>query len=419
MTEPIDLEDLRKAHRRDYDPYEQATIPDHLAELADRRRTLPISYSARGNGCWVLTRYDDIADILRRNSRGVISFPNDPDGINTQGSERGMIPIEVDGARHKHFRQLLDPKFSPRRVEQLAPTLTALANRLIDEFIESGECDFVQQFAAPFAGAAVQTIMGWPPEDIEQMNRWAMTLLHGVEGGSLEETAEARAEAHREMHARMLDLIRDRRRSPRTDDVTSAALDAEIDGRKLGDLELFDFFLLMVNAGLATVQSVLAQSIAYLADHQDQWAEMFATPESLDAAIEELLRWTSPAVPTRTIVDESIEIGDLHLPRGERVHFPLAAANRDPEFFPDPDRVDFGRDPRPHLAFGTGPHRCVGRHLARLELRIGLTELHRRMPLFEAADDSHPRHHLGLAWGIDGLRLRFPPGTRETPLREQ
>ena len=406
--------DLRETLRRDYDPYADVTIGEQLAALASRRADLPVSWSGRGNGCWVLTRYDDISELLRRNNRGVISFPNEPDGQNAVGARDAMIPIELDGALHRQYRQYLDPMFAPKQVGQLEDHLREQCNRLIDEFIEAGRCDFVEGFALPFPGATVLAIMGWPLEDLHRMNRWTATLLHGVPGGSLEENAAARGQAHVEFSAYMLEKIPEWRAAPRKDDVTSVMLDAEIDGTPMSDSQLFDFFVLMMTAGLDTVQSVLAQSMVYLAAHQDQWDRMFESPESLAPAVEELLRWTAPAVPTRTVTDEQIEFGGVAIPRGDRIHAPLAAANRDPLYYPDPDEVRFDRAAKPHLAFGVGPHRCVGLHLARLELRIAFEELHRRIPRFDLDSSAPaPHEHLGLAWGIEDVHVTFEPGPRE------
>ncbi|MFC9551330.1 cytochrome P450 [Rhodococcus sp. NPDC056960] len=133
--------------------------------------------------------------------------------------------------------------------------------------------------------------------------------------------------------------------------------------------------------------------MTYLARHPEQWDDMSADTENPEPAIEELLRWKAPPVPTRTIIDDSVDVGGITIRRGERVHFPVAAANRDPKYYPDPDEVRFDRDARPHLAFGMGPHRCLGVNLARLELKIAFTELRRRIPKFE---------------------LKFPAAERET-----
>ncbi|TQC49229.1 cytochrome P450 [Rhodococcus sp. WS4] len=400
--------------RRDYDPYAGVGISTQLAELAARRAELPLSWSGRGNGCWVLTEYDDVSALLRLNNRGVVSFPNEPDGTNAVGSRVAMIPIEIDGAEHRQYRRYLDPQFAPQKVAALADHLREQANRFIDGFIEDGRCDFVEGFALPFPGATVLAIMGWPLEDLERMNRWTSTLLHGVAGGTLEENAQARGQAHVEFSAYMMEKIPQWRAAPRQDDVTSVMLDAEINGAKMTDQELFDFFVLMMTAGLDTVQSVLARCAVYFAAHPEQWDAMFADPSGLDAAVEELLRWATPPVPTRTVTDETVTFQGVAIPRGDRIHAPLAAANRDPKYYPDPDSVIFDRAPKPHLAFGVGPHRCVGLHLARLELRIAFEELHRRIPRFQLDTDAPaPREHLGLAWGVDHVHLVFAPGPRE------
>ena len=412
-TASSDVAELRAKYRRDYDPYNKVGIQAQLDEIADRRREVPISYSMRGNGCWVLTKYDDISSVLRRNNRGFVSFPNDPDGENVQGAKKALIPIELDGSRHKQFRQLLDPLFAPKRVASLEGRLYEAANDLIDGFIERGSCDFVTEFAMPFPGATFLAIMGWPDEDLPLLNGWVAAIHHGVIGGTEEESAQARGDAVSQMRDYVLAVIAERRDAPR-DDVTSHILQAEIDGAPMSDDDLFDLFLLLMLAGLDTVQSVLAQSFVYLGTNPDKWDEMFSDPDLLAPAIEELLRWSAPAVPTRTVTDESIVVGDLTLPKGERVHFPLAAANRDPEYYENPDEIQFDRSPKPHLAFGMGPHRCLGVHLARLELRIAFTELRRRIPTFTLDTVAgEPAEHLGLSWGIDHVHLQFPAGRRE------
>lgn len=409
----LSLDELHARFRRDYDPFSSNTIAAQLAEIAERRRELPVSYSARGNGCWVITRYEDISSMLRRSNRGFISFPSTPDGINTQGSQKAMIPIEIDGPEHRQYRQVLDPLFAPRQVGLLEPHLRAKANQLIDEFIEKGEADFAHDFALPFPGATVLAIMGWPAEDLEKLNSWVGIVMHGIIGATEEESNAARGQAHGEIRAYFLDLIATRRQTP-GDDVTSHLIQLELNGQHLTDDQLFDTFLLMMLAGLDTVKSVFAQSFIYLGQRPEAWDAMFATPGSLEPAIEELLRVTSPAVPTRNVTEEFVEVGGVPIPRGERVHGPLIAGNYDPEAYPDPDEIKFDREPKPHLAFGLGPHRCLGVHLARLELRIGYEELRRRLPTFALDPRYQPVDHLGLAWGVENVHITFPPGQRDS-----
>lgn len=407
----IDIDELRAEHTRPYDPYSQATISEHLADIADRRERCPLSYSPDG-GFWLATRYDDISSILRRNNRGFISFPNMPDGTQAFG-QKAQIPIELDGPIHKAYRKLLDPLFSPGRVAAMEPQVRQVAIDLIDSFIETGECDVVPQLAFPFPGTVFLSVMGWPLEDAEKMNHWVDIFLHGVPGAPQAEVDAARGEASQLARAYIQQMVDDRRANP-TDDITTTIVQAEIEGAPISDSDLSDLMVLLMMAGLDTVQSVISQSLAYFADHQEQWSEMFATPEAFAPAVEELLRWTSPAVPTRNVADDTADVGGITFPKGERIHCPLAAANRDPKYYPDPDTVDFQREPKPHLTFSLGAHRCIGIHLARQEVRVALGELHRRIPSFRLQDGCVPHEHLALTWGVDSVKIAFPPGQKST-----
>lgn len=417
MTTSTDLDSLKVSLRRDYNPFAtNVTIQEHLDEIADRREKMPISHSSTGGGYWVVTTYDDITSVLRRNNRGFISFPNEPpsEQTNLQGKRDKMIPIELDGELHKQYRNLLDPLFAPGAVAKLEPKLRQAANDLIDEFIERGSCNFSQEFALPYPGGTVMGLMGWPMEDMVKLSEWADVVMHGVYGASEDESNQARAKAHGELGAYLNAVIAERRAEPPREDVTSLLIHGEIDGKPLTNDEVFDAFLLMVFAGLDTVQSAFSQSFYYFARNPHKWDEMFADPDLLVPAIEELLRWTTMPVPTRTAT-EPVEVAGVELPPGERVHCPLGAANRDPKYFENPDEVIFDRpQSKPHVAFGVGPHRCIGSHLARLELRIGFEELRRRLPSFELDPTVTPEEHLGMAWGVNNVCLRFPPGSRES-----
>jgi len=292
-----------------------------VAELAERREKCPLSYSTTGpDGFWVAVSYDDISGVLRRNNRGVTSYPNSPFGVtDMKGGQKAMIPIEIDGTAHHQYRNLLDPYFAPAAVAKLEPKVRKVAAGLIDEFIGDGQCDFVPQFAFPFPGSTVMELMGWPLEDGPTMAGWVDTLLHGVRGATEDESNAVRVAVMGEVREYYLDQINRRRRSP-TDDVTTFMLNVELDGRKLTEEELYDNFVLLMTAGLDTVNSVLAQSFVYLGRHQGLWSQMFESPRHLDLAIEEFLRWGSPAVPTRTVTDEGIVVRDVEIPVGERVH---------------------------------------------------------------------------------------------------
>jgi cytochrome P450 len=400
------LDEIKAERHRDYEVYPSGTIQDQLDEIAERRSTCPLSFSEKG-GFWLATTYDDISSVLRRNNRGFVSFPNIPDGKVAFG-QKAQIPIELDGPVHGQYRKILDPLFSPERVRAMEDQIREVSRSLIDTFVGTGTCDVVPQFAFPLPGTIFLSVMGWPVEDAEMMNDWVETFLHGVPGGTEEETLAARMKASEESRAYIQSIVEDRRANPR-DDITTSIVHSEIDGQPIPDSDLSDLFVLLLMAGLDTVQSVIGQSMAYLATHQDKWDAMFATPEALEPAIEELVRWTSPAMPTRNVARETATVGDLELPEGERVFCPLAAANRDPKYFPEPDDVRFDREAKPHLSFSLGAHRCVGVHLARLELRVAFEELRKRIPSFRLQEGCVPHDVIGLTWAIQDVRIEFEP----------
>jgi cytochrome P450 len=410
------IEAVKRERTIDYDPFSAKDIEVNLAQLAARRTVNPVTYSGTGGGFWVATGYDAIVSVLRNNNKGYISFPNNPYGEPPAGqaTNKRLIPVELDGAEHRQYRKLLEPVFAPREMQALEPRIRKLANSLIDDWIEAGTVDFVSGFAFPYSATTIILLMGWPLKDAGMMNEWVRTLQHGVLDGDEEAALKAQAKAGAEVREYIMAMMAERRARP-VDDFSTMLMNIELNGSKLSDDDLYDTFLLLMLAGLDTVQSALTQTFAYLGTHRDKWDEMFDKPETIDLAVEEFLRYTAPAVPTRTVTSDFMMVGDVPVRRGERVHCPLGAANRDPKYYPNPDEIDYDRPVKPHLAFGLGPHRCIGLHLARLEMKIAFEELHARMPRFSLDESHKPAGHLGFAWGVDDVYLSFPPGQRRTP----
>jgi cytochrome P450 len=413
-TSPADVEALRRERSVEYDPFLAIDLEENRTKLAGYREISPLVHSTLGGGFWVATGYDEVVTVLRNNNKGFVSYPNNP--FNTPkpreaATVRKLIPIDLDGPEHRQYRKLLDPVFSPQRMQALEPQIRMLAHDLIDEWIEGGSVDFIKGFAFPFSATTVILLMGWTLEDADMMHDWVRILQHGVPGASKEEAARIQATVAADCRAYLMGLIKERRRNP-GDDISTMLMNVDLGGRPLSDDEIYDTFLLFMLAGLDTVQSVLAQSFAYLGEHQDKWDEMFADPETLDLAVEEFLRWAAPAPPTRNVTAEYMVVGDVPVPKGEKVHCVLGAANRDPKYYPNPDEIDFRRRAKPHLTFGLGPHRCIGIHLARLEIKIAFAELRARLPEFRLDTDRPPGGHLGLSWGLSDVHLTFPPGSR-------
>lgn len=411
----VDVEAIKRERAVEYDPFVAVDLTANLERLAGFRQISPMTYSTvEGGSFWVATGYDEVVSVLRNSNKGFVSFPNNPFGEPkeaTMATKKKLIPIDYDGPEHRQYRKLFEPVFSPARMRALEPQIRKLANDLIDNWIEAGTVDFVPGFAFPFSATTVIVLMGWPLADAEKMNEWVRVMQHGVTGGSRDQTVKAQIAAAAECREYLNRLIAERRQAP-ADDLTTMMMNIELNGAKLTDDELFDAFLLMMLAGLDTVQSVLGQTFAYLGTHPGKWDEIFASPQTIDLAVEEFLRWAAPAPPTRNVTAEHMMVGDVPVPKGERVHCAIGAANRDPKYYPNPDEVDFNRPSKPHLAFGLGPHRCIGLHLARLEIKIAFQELRARMPRFTLDESRPPVGHLGFTWAVDNVHLTFPPGQR-------
>jgi cytochrome P450 len=330
------------------------------------------------------------------------------------GSPLPLVPVAFDAPEHTRFRRILQPFFSPRDAAAWQPKVRTLVGTLIDSFIDDGHCDLVTDLAIPLPAEVFLTLFGLPLADRDDLIGWKEGLLASpmvTAGKPSEETIQAGAA----LFGYLAGHIQERRRSNEgTDDLLGRLLADSSEGR-LSDEELIGLSFLFVLAGLDTVTSVLSMVFAALAAQPRLRQQIVADPAAIPAAIEEMLRFDGPVVFLPRVASKDIELGDQTIPAGAEVQVALAVANRDPAEHPDPDEIDFGRQER-HFAFGAGPHRCLGAHLARMELREVITEWHRRIPEYELAPGFTPL----VPWptgtvGLDTLQLVFPPGGSSAP----
>jgi cytochrome P450 len=330
------------------------------------------------------------------------------------GSPLPLVPVAFDAPEHTRFRRILQPFFSPRDAAAWQPKVRTLVGTLIDSFIDDGHCDLVTDLAIPLPAEVFLTLFGLPLADRDDLIGWKEGLLASpmvTAGKPSEETIQAGAA----LFGYLAGHIQERRRSNEgTDDLLGRLLADSSEGR-LSDEELIGLSFLFVLAGLDTVTSVLSMVFAALAAQPRLRQQIVADPTAIPAAIEEMLRFDGPVVFLPRVASKDIELGDQTIPAGAEVQVALAVANRDPAEHPDPDEIDFGRQER-HFAFGAGPHRCLGAHLARMELREVITEWHRRIPEYELAPGFTPL----VPWptgtvGLDTLQLVFPPGGSSAP----
>ena len=348
----------------------------------------------------VLSRHEDVAYALRHPEL----FGSDMDAVHL-GNERPLIPLQIDPPDHRRYRKILDPLFAPREVNRLDGEVRALTNSLIDAFVDAGEVEYASAVAVPLPCTVFLALMGLPQEELG----YFLSLKDGIirpEGGF--GTAECR-DAQRATGLAIYDYfahaVADRRAHPRDDLITRfTAADAE--GDRLSDEEILDICFLFIMAGLDTVTASLGCSMAYLAQHPGARAALVDDPDLIPGAVEELLRHEGVVPGSARVCAQDTEINGTPIKQGTPVHLLIASANLDPGEFPDPDRVDFSRSGNRHLAFGGGVHRCLGSHLARLELVVALEEWHRRIPEYAIAPGREPSYITGLR-AVDELPLVF------------
>ncbi len=315
------------------------------------------------------------------------------------GNDRPLIPLQIDPPDHATYRRRLDPEFSPKKMAALEPDFRVLVNQVIDRFIERGECDFHEEFATPLPSTFFLRLTGLPLDDIKVFLQWRDNIIRpDVEPGDFDAAAEIRAQTGREMYAYFEQALDERTARP-DDGLLTRLLHAEIDGERLTREELLDICYLLIIAGLDTVTATLDCSIGFLARSPDHRQRLVDDPSIAPAVVEELLRLESPVMMTPRIVKQDVTVGGVDLQAGDNVTLVIGAGNTDEAEFPNAHDADFERERNRHLAFGAGPHRCLGSHLARLEVRVALEEWHRRIPQYQI---------------VDGAEFHYSPGIRQT-----
>ena len=320
------------------------------------------------------------------------------------GQKRPLIPLQMDPPDHVKYRRLLDPVFSPREMAKLEPRVSSLVNGLIDGFIDRGECDFASEFAVPLPSSVFLALMGMPYSDLDMFLEMKDRIVRP--GGA---SQEENREIHREYAAKIdgyFESILAERKAQRRDDLLSHLVDAEVAGERLTDDEILGICFLMLLAGLDTVTDALECDWVYLARHPEQRRRIVDDPDIIPQAVEELLRYESPVTGVARITAADVELGGCPMPKGTHVGVSIGAANTDERAVPDADVVDLTRNPNRHLAFGAGVHRCLGSHLARLELRVAMREWHRRIPNYRIREGTELRFSFGLRQ-VDELPLVF------------
>ena len=336
----------------------------------------PVSWSEHYGGFWTLTRMEDI----RKAEHDWDTFSVAPSMILPSfGTDRPLIPLDIDPPELTAYRQILLPFFSPNRMDALLPRTHDIAIELLDDVAEQEVFD-ASTYARMVPAMVFGEYCGFPMEDAARFDRWVEDIVFARS----DDESVARAAAD-EVYEYFRALIAHRRSEP-GDDVLSALLEAENHGRKLTDDEMLDIVYLLFVAGLETTAGTIRVALWHLAQHPEAVEALVADPALIPAATEEFLRALSPVQAMARTLKIDTTIGGVDMKAGERVVLAFGAANRDPEVFECPHDIQLDRASNPHISFGIGAHRCLGSNLARREVNVALEEFIRRHPKFELAE---------------------------------
>ncbi|SDP94230.1 cytochrome P450 [Lentzea jiangxiensis] len=316
-------------------------------------------------------------------------------GVESEFSEGNLV--EMDPPAHGKLRRLASHAFTPKVVAGLEPRIRQITRQLLDEMDCRTTADLVTDLAYPLPVTVIAELLGIPASDQTLFKKWVDAMTASTHefsvaevSGTQDEVMEHALEQMRYLQEYILQHVVERRTSPR-DDLITGLVQAEVDGQRLSDREVATFANVLLGNGHITTTLLLSNTVLLLDNHPDALHRVLADPAAgFPAAIEEALRYLTPAPVQGRATTSEASLGDLRIPAGQLVQIWVGAANRDPSVFPDPHTFDITRDPNPHLAFGRGIHFCLGAPLARLEAKVAMTELYQRFPGIRTTPEAPP-----------------------------
>jgi cytochrome P450 len=391
------------------DPYDYDFHEDPYPYYKRLRDDAPL-YHNEELGFWALSRHADVHQGFRNSTTLSNKY-----GVSLDPASRGphasktMSFLAMDDPAHLRLRTLVSKGFTPRRIRELEPRVTEIALTHLDTMLAkaaddpSGTVDYVDEFAGKLPMDVISELMGVPEADRAQVRAWADGVMHREEG--VTDVPPEAIEASLNLIVYYQEMVAQRRANP-TDDLTTALLEAEIDGDRLTDDEILGFMFLMVIAGNETTTKLLANAAFWGHRNPDQLAPVYADLSRIPLWVEETLRYdTSSQILARTVVGE-FEIHGTTIPDGDVLLLLPGSAHRDERAFDRPDDFVIGRDIGSKLlSFGSGAHFCLGAHLARMEARVALTELFKRIKGFEVDEGNAVRVHSSNVRGFAHLPI--------------
>jgi cytochrome P450 len=404
-----ETDDFWREHFSQYDP--DLTKARYHRISSELRESCPVVHSdAHENGFSMLTRY---ADIQRVSTDTAHRYSNFPVTIPPFGNLRPMIPMEIDPPMHIKYRRIILPYFTKARIEEKEAGYREQAVGYINKFIDRGHCDIAAELCFLLPLHAVLEAIGVPFEDHEKLKDISDRLLHKT--GQLEDPRTAQQvvqQAALDLYTYFEQLCALRRREP-ADDIVTGLLNSEVNGRPLVLNEVLDMCMVLVPAGFETTASAMGYSFLFIAENPDLADRLRANPNLIPGAVEEFLRLGTPTRGICRTVKIEHDLNGHHFMPGDRINLNHAAANWDPEIFERPEELVIDRKSNRHLAFGMGPHLCLGNHMARLEMRIAIEEVLSRMHNIRLGDPDQILEAPGTTWGFTHLPLVFDKAPSE------
>ncbi len=388
------------------------------------RENDPVHWSERDQ-LWIITKYADVVEISKNQELFTSGKGVRPD----VSLKIGLI--DEPEPHHGQLRKLLNKGFTPRMVAKLEEAFQKLVDDVLDEVAEKGQCDFVDDIAVPLPLYVIAEMIGVRPEDRDRFHRWSDAMMRAEGNEDDMEIVAAAGEAFVEYSAYVTEVIEDRRRSPRNDLVsilvgadesgslqnfdrttTAGSRDASEEVLSLHNSELIMLLVVLLVAGNETTRNAMSGAMQALIDHPAERQKLIDDPSKIGAAVEEMLRYVSPVQSFSRTITRDTEFRGHQFKEGQRVLMVYPSANRDADQFPEPDAFKVERNPE-HVAFGVGPHFCLGASLARMEMRVTFTELLRRFPDMNYAGDARAeiRPH-ALVRSCIHMPVSFTPGPR-------
>jgi cytochrome P450 len=381
---------------RGANPLDPAFKDDPHTALRRLRELDPVNLAPLGY--WRLTRYADVLRLLHHTPAGVRRSDGTLPGVDESEHGPRNFMLLQDPPNHTRLRKLVSSAFTPRAIRAIRPSIERVVDTCLDTVAARGEMDVIADLALPVPSTLICEMMGVPADDRPKFARWTAEATHALATFTSSPDVLERARASGMALAVYFEDLIAERRERLGDDILSGLLRAEAEGDRLDHGELLSQAIGLLIAGFETTIGLIGNGVRALLQHPGELAKLRAHPDSVGSAIDECLRFDGPIVGTVRVLHQDTEFGGRMIPRDASVFAVLAAANRDPEVFPDPDRFDVVRQPNEHLAFGGGAHFCLGSHLARLEGEIAIGELVRRFDDLRLVSDT-------VEWGPSLFRV--------------